>query len=142
MPVKWAVVHNEIAPALEVLRSSKRNFQFLIINFQNERTVRSKARRQELPSAGVPLWGVRPHHPLTCARAGGEGDGPTEGWCPRSHHAEERSGQSPTNPHPGLLTPQRVAAALPQPALTGQEGTKAPNANPHTDESCPASRVG
>src|SRR6476469_3260085 len=37
---KWAVVHNTIEPALEVLCSSKLNFQFLEMNFQNERTVR------------------------------------------------------------------------------------------------------
>ena len=36
---KWAVVHNTIEPALEVLCSSKLNFQFLEMNFQNERTV-------------------------------------------------------------------------------------------------------
>ena len=39
---KWAVVHNEIETALEVLCSSKLNFQFLEMNFQNKRTVRSK----------------------------------------------------------------------------------------------------
>src|SRR5882724_2039399 len=38
---KWAVVHNTIEPALEVLCSSKLNFQFLEMNFQNERTVRN-----------------------------------------------------------------------------------------------------
>src|SRR5438045_9491884 len=37
--VKWAVVHNEIETPLEVLCSSKLNFQFLEMNFQNERTV-------------------------------------------------------------------------------------------------------
>ena len=40
LSVKRAVVHNEIESALEVLCSSKLNFQFLEINFQNERTVR------------------------------------------------------------------------------------------------------
>jgi hypothetical protein len=40
LPAKWAVVHNTIEPALKVLCSSKLNFQFLEMNFQNERTVR------------------------------------------------------------------------------------------------------
>ena len=39
LSAKWAVVHNTIEPALEVLCSSKLNFQFLEVNFQNERTV-------------------------------------------------------------------------------------------------------
>jgi hypothetical protein len=39
LSVKWAVVHNEIETALKVLCSSKLNFQFLAMNFQNERTV-------------------------------------------------------------------------------------------------------
>ena len=39
LSVKWAVVHNEIETALEVLCSSKLNFQILEMNFQNERTV-------------------------------------------------------------------------------------------------------
>src|SRR5713101_5201251 len=39
LSVKWEVVHNEIETALEVLCSSKLNFQFLEMNFQNERTV-------------------------------------------------------------------------------------------------------
>ena len=38
------------------------------------------------------LWGVRTLHRLTCAGAGREGDRTTQGRCPRSHHAEERSG--------------------------------------------------
>jgi hypothetical protein len=40
LSAKWAVVHNTIEPALEVLCSSKLNFQFLEVNFKNERTVR------------------------------------------------------------------------------------------------------
>src|SRR6266436_1828007 len=40
LSVKRAVVHNEIETALEVLCSSKLNFQFLEMDFQNERTVR------------------------------------------------------------------------------------------------------
>lgn len=39
LSAKWAVVHNTIEPALKVLCSSKLNFQFLEMNFQNERTV-------------------------------------------------------------------------------------------------------
>ena len=39
LSAKWAVVHNTIEPALEVLCSSKLNFQFLEVNFQNERKV-------------------------------------------------------------------------------------------------------
>jgi hypothetical protein len=39
LSVKRAVVHNEIETALEVLCSSKLNFQFMEMNFQNERTV-------------------------------------------------------------------------------------------------------
>ena len=39
LSVKWAVVHNEIETPLEVLCSSKLNFKFLEMNFQNERTV-------------------------------------------------------------------------------------------------------
>jgi Helix-turn-helix of DDE superfamily endonuclease len=42
LSVKRAVAHNEIETALEVLCSSKLNFQFLEMNFQNERTVRNK----------------------------------------------------------------------------------------------------
>ena len=41
---KRAVANNEIESALEVLCSSKLKFQFLGINFQNERTVRDMAR--------------------------------------------------------------------------------------------------
>jgi hypothetical protein len=41
LSAKWAVVHNTIEPALKVLCSSKLNFQFLEMNFQNERTVSS-----------------------------------------------------------------------------------------------------
>ena len=52
---KWEVVHNTIEPALEVLCSSKLNFQFLEMNFQNERTVS--------PSI----------HKGDCAREGGNG---------------------------------------------------------------------
>src|SRR2546427_8259424 len=44
LSAKWAVVHNTIEPALEVLCSSKLNFQFLEVNFQNERTVRGAVR--------------------------------------------------------------------------------------------------
>src|SRR5712691_8281051 len=40
LSVKRVVAHNEIETALEVLCSSKLNFQFLEMNFQNERTVR------------------------------------------------------------------------------------------------------
>jgi len=43
---KWAVVHNTIEPALEVLCSSKLNFQFLEVNFQNERTVSPDTRKR------------------------------------------------------------------------------------------------
>src|SRR2546428_12699073 len=39
LSAKWAVVHNTIEPALKVLCSSKLNFQFLEMNFKNERTV-------------------------------------------------------------------------------------------------------
>src|SRR6266851_5888210 len=39
LSVKRAVAHNEIETAWEVLCSSKLNFQFLEMNFQNERTV-------------------------------------------------------------------------------------------------------
>src|SRR6266849_1903714 len=39
LSVKRAVAHNEIETPLEVLCSSKLNFQFLEMNFQNERTV-------------------------------------------------------------------------------------------------------
>src|SRR2546430_986864 len=42
LSVKRVVVRNGIETALEVLCSSKLNFQFLGINFQNERTVSSK----------------------------------------------------------------------------------------------------
>jgi len=44
--VKWAVVHNEIETPLEVLCSSKLNFQFLEMNFQNERTVSPMSRQR------------------------------------------------------------------------------------------------
>src|SRR5256712_10638639 len=47
LSAKWAVVHNTIEPALEVLCSSKLNFQFLEVTFQNERTV---------SSGGLPPW--------------------------------------------------------------------------------------
>src|SRR2546426_12814439 len=47
LSAKWAVVHNTIEPALEVLCSSKLNFQFLEVNFQNERTV--SCRRMSSP---------------------------------------------------------------------------------------------
>jgi hypothetical protein len=40
LSVKRAVVHNERETPSEVLCSSKLNFQFLKMNFQNERTVR------------------------------------------------------------------------------------------------------
>src|SRR3989442_383707 len=43
LSAKWAVVHNTIEPALKVLCSSKLNFQFLEMNFKNERTVRCRA---------------------------------------------------------------------------------------------------
>src|SRR2546428_11422467 len=46
LSAKWAVVHNTIEPALEVLCSSKLNFQFLEVNFQNERTVRRIPKKQ------------------------------------------------------------------------------------------------
>jgi len=39
LSAKWAVVYNTTEPALEVLCSSKLNFQFLEVNFQNKRTV-------------------------------------------------------------------------------------------------------
>src|SRR5512145_907636 len=39
LSAKWAIVHNTIEPALKVLCSSKLNFQFLEMNFQNKRTV-------------------------------------------------------------------------------------------------------
>jgi hypothetical protein len=81
--------------------------------------------------AGVPLWGVRTYHRLTCARAGREGDCPTQGRCPRSHHAEERSGTSQAHPHPGILTPQRQAAAGSQPRRLGcaERGQSHPGCN-------------
>jgi len=40
LSVKRAIVHNEIETALEVICSSKLNFQILEMNFKNERTVR------------------------------------------------------------------------------------------------------
>src|SRR4029453_5642741 len=39
LSIKRAVVRNDIETPLEVLCSSKLNFQFLEMNFQNERTV-------------------------------------------------------------------------------------------------------
>jgi len=39
LSVKRAIVHNEIETALEVICSSKLNFQILEMNFKNERTV-------------------------------------------------------------------------------------------------------
>src|SRR6266849_10864786 len=52
LSVKRAVAHNEIETALEVLCSSKLNFQFLEMNFQNERTVSHSA------SVGPKLIGI------------------------------------------------------------------------------------
>jgi hypothetical protein len=48
---KWAVVHHTIEPALEVLCSSKLNFQFLEVNFKNERTVSHEG---FMPTIGCP----------------------------------------------------------------------------------------
>src|SRR4029453_1499745 len=44
LSIKRAVVRNDIETPLEVLCSSKLNFQFLEMNFQNERTVRAMIR--------------------------------------------------------------------------------------------------
>src|SRR5712692_2707471 len=59
LSVKRAVAHNEIETAWEVLCSSKLNFQFLEMNFQNERTV------SEMSHKGwfwhQHLWGLGDH---------------------------------------------------------------------------------
>src|SRR6266478_7650396 len=74
--VKWAVVHNEIETALEVLCSSKLNFQFLEMNFQNKRTVSSQAPAPGRPGgprvAPWPACGRRPQ-PSTAAWSRGRG---------------------------------------------------------------------
>src|SRR4029453_16564395 len=52
LSIKRAVVRNDIETPLEVLCSSKLNFQFLEMNFQNERTVRYMCR--------IASWHERP----------------------------------------------------------------------------------
>src|SRR5712691_5037201 len=60
LSVKWAVVHNEIETALEVLCSSKINFQFLEMNFQNKRTVRNDIQQwlytKQKQNPNMPYW--------------------------------------------------------------------------------------
>src|SRR5258705_11262967 len=55
LSVKRAVIHNEIETALEVLCSSKLNFQILEINFQNERTVSYSYRIVEIDHSNPKL---------------------------------------------------------------------------------------
>ena len=62
LSVKWAVVHNEIETALEVLCSSKINFQFLEMNFKNKRTVSKEEWEQYFP--GKPYCRTFPDLPV------------------------------------------------------------------------------